>query len=236
MNQEAGGRLPAIFISCSRVLVRPGKGMGMISKNIKTGFAFFLIPAIPAVLLTVGVRLLWQRLAGSNDFSFFAALMIALGLFAAFQHFFKRYFGKSRLLKQLGVCDVPDISGRWVGFLTSSYLRDGQNVVIPITLEIQQDASSVFVRAYFEKAKSDSVLAGFRVIRGRYYLYYVYDNSAGESMDAGGFTDKGVVMLEYFEKDKRMLKGSYFNDVKPQSNYGEIRVSYSSARFLSGGA
>jgi len=32
-----------------------------------------------------------------------------------------------------------------------------------------------------------------------------------------------------------MLKGRYFNDLKPQSNYGEIQVAYSGPKLLNMG-
>ena len=132
----------------------------------------------------------------------------------------------------MGIISFPDVSGRWVGFLTSSYRENGKNVVVPITLEIAQDASSVLVHAYFQRAQSDSMIADFENINHRSFLCYVYDNAISTKLHGVLGKDKGVVMLEYLEEDNRMLKGKYFNDVKPQSNYGEIQVLYSGPKLL----
>lgn len=124
-------------------------------------------------------------------------------------------------------CAFPDLSGKWVGFLNSSYKHDGQNMIVPVTLKIMQSASSISVRACFERAESGSLVAGLEMINGRVNLCYMYDNSLPEKARGSVRPHRGAVILEYQEKDqKRVLKGSYFNDLKPVPNYGEIKVTY----------
>lgn len=206
--------------------------MKITKRNRKPYFAFVFVLAAVSLLITVGIRIACARyLNGFSLPSSFDAFL-SIGLFLALCGLVERHFWKIGLLRRLGIVDFPDISGRWVGFLTSSYQRDGQNVVVPMTLEIMQNASSVFVRACFEKGHSDSVIADFEIINGRPCLIYVYDNTISSKVQRGAPKDKGVVMLEYLDEDHRMLKGKYFNDVKPQSNYGEIQVSYSGPKLL----
>lgn len=120
-----------------------------------------------------------------------------------------------------------DLTGRWVGFLSSSYQRNGQNMIVPLTLEIKHTSSAVCVRACFEKAESESLIASVEMINDRPRLCYMYDNTLAGKSRGSASHDRGAVMLEYFEKDgKHILKGNYFNDLKPVPNYGEIKVTY----------
>ncbi|MBN1689037.1 MAG: hypothetical protein JW893_08060 [Candidatus Omnitrophica bacterium] len=163
-------------------------------------------------------------------FSSWLFAVLVMGAFLALAWGFEKFYWKWPIFRRWGIVNFPDLSGRWVGFLTSSYRRNEQNVVVPISLEISQDASSVFVRACFERAKSDSIVAEFEDVDGKPFLYYVYDNAIKKKTLKHRGRDKGVVMLEYFEDEKnqkRQLKGTYFNDAAPQANHGEIEVLYS---------
>jgi len=188
---------------------------------------FFL--AIAALLITLGFQYANRIFLLGVDLSMTYFACMPIGLFLVLYALFGRRSGTNQ-----GSIDkkAPDLAGRWVGFLTSSYQRDGQNVVVPITLEIVQNASSVFIRACFEKATSDSMIANFKIAGGRVYLCYLYDNSVNKSGNREMTKDKGAVILEYLEGDNRMLKGNYFNDVRPKSNFGEIKVIYSGPELL----
>lgn len=221
--------LPAIFIWCL--------GDPLLMKNSKRSKKpILLLLAITAFMISVGGRSAFQKFVPDFNFSFSIDALILFGVFGLLYALYETYLWRIGFLRCVGLTSFPDVSGRWVGFLTSSYQRNGQNIVVPVTLEIIQDEASVFVRACFERAQSDSLIAGFEAINGRPCLYYVYDNTISEKSRGSASQDRGVVMLEYFEKDqKRMLKGRYFNDLRPQSNYGEIQVAYSGPKLLNMG-
>lgn len=125
------------------------------------------------------------------------------------------------------VAAFPDLSGKWVGFLNSSYKHDGRNMIVPVTLEITHAASSISVRACFEGAASNSLIAGLEMINDKPHLCYMYDNTLPKKAQGSVNRHRGAVILEYLERDgKRVLKGNYFNDLRPVPNHGEIKVTF----------
>jgi hypothetical protein len=200
--------------------------MKVVDQNKKPFLIFILLLAALAfafsLLICVGLEKIGPSMAiprGGEALFALAALLLLYGSF-------EKWGWKQRVFQRLGISPHPNLGGRWVGFLTSSYKQDGQNVVVPISLEVTQDASSVFIRAGIGRAYSDSMIADFKILNGRLYLYYVYNNSYRKKYHGHLGQDKGVVMLEYDEEMKR-LKGKYFNDVKPKPNAGEVEVFYS---------
>lgn len=168
--------------------------------------------------------------AGAPDFSPVFNALAGTVVFAGLFYLYQNRLWKFRLSKRWGAGAYPNLNGRWVGFLNSSFKQGGQNMIVPVTLEIHQTASSVSVRACFEKAQSECVIADFETIKDRLFLCYLYDNTLDGKVSGTASHDRGAVMLEYFEKDKaKTLKGYYFNDLKPVPNYGEIKVSLAEA-------
>ena len=47
------------------------------------------------------------------------------GCYSGLQWFFDRYVWKSELLRKLKLIQLPDLNGRWIGEVTSSYSQDG---------------------------------------------------------------------------------------------------------------
>lgn len=206
--------------------------MKVTKRNKKSYSLFLLTLAAISLMISSGFHVISEKYLHGFDLPLLFEAFMSLGLFFVFYALFEKHLWKIKFLRCLGIVDFPDVSGRWVGFLTSSYRKNGQNVVVPITLEIAQDASSVLVHAYFERAQSDSVIADFEIINNKHFLCYVYDNAISTKLHGALGKDKGVVMLEYLEEDNRMLKGKYFNNVEPQSNHGEIQVLYSGPKLL----
>lgn len=179
------------------------------------------------IALSIGASVVLKAMLGK-----FAVLppgaeaVLAVLFFLALEGVYERVLWRNRLFYRLGIHRYPDLSGRWVGFLTSSYQMDGQSAVIPISLEISQSCRAVFVRAGIGKAYSESAVADFGEWHNRLSLYYLYDNSVRKKFHGHLGKDRGAVILHYDEAKKR-LKGTYFNDIKPRSNSGEIEVFYS---------
>lgn len=203
-------------------------------KSHKVYALLVLISAATVLVVVIGVRFAYENIINANGFPSWIDALMSIVLFLGVWHLFEKKVFPCAPSYGPGNVELPDISGRWVGFLTSSYRRDGQNVIVPITLEITQKMSCILVRAYFEKGYSESVMTSFETFGNRQHLYYLYDNAIPGKSRGMLNNDKGAVMLEYFAEEKKMLKGTYFNDLRPQSNQGEIRVSYYGSQLMGG--
>ena len=186
-----------------------------------------------ALLVAAGLRNFLTQQVDVPLKSLFYEALFGVVIFLIFFVAYHRYLWRIKFFGWRVFGGHPDLSGRWVGFLNSSYQRDGQNMIVPVTLEIKQTASTVFVRACFEKAMSDSLIADFEIIHRRAHLCYMYDNTLATKKQGKASHDRGCVVLEYLEhKGERILKGKYFNDLKPVPNYGDIKVVYSDSKLL----
>jgi SMODS-associating 2TM, beta-strand rich effector domain len=133
---------------------------------------------------------------------------------------------KVRAFAVLGL-SVPDLNGRWIGTLRSSYIENGQNKEIPIILEIRQRFSKVSVDSYTatSDATSHSSTATVQEIGEDFVLIFHYENIPN-TMKAGTMQQhQGTARLKLIEGE-RVLHGRYFNDL---GNYGDISVQFKSA-------
>jgi hypothetical protein len=147
---------------------------------------------------------------------------------AVVMHLINTKWWKEKYFKWL--IDIPNLNGRYVGTLNSSYAPPGGN---PITwdcvLEIKQNATSLHISAYFGDIasgtfSSSSISVSEELVlekNGFYRLYYIFTN------ETGGISQKlnnhsGTAKFLYFP-DKYMLDGVYYNVL---GNTGSIKVSY----------
>lgn len=144
-----------------------------------------------------------------------------------FLYFINNKWWKNGLFKWL--IDIPNLNGRYVGKVQSSYLENGQPKIIDCVLEIKQTASNIHIFGYFGELNggvisSTSVSTSESIVKEKndfFRLYYVFTN------ETGGLPEKpnnhsGTAKLLYFP-DKKMLEGEYYNMLK---NNGIISVTF----------
>ncbi|MEO1438534.1 MAG: hypothetical protein AAFV80_23545, partial [Bacteroidota bacterium] len=145
-----------------------------------------------------------------------------------------QYWWKYKIFKWL--IDLPDLNGRYVGELVSSFKDESGNPVKKLcALEIRQTASSISVAAYYADADSQletttahSVAEGLEKDRdGSYHLFYTFANEA-DLLDMSSTNHSGIASLTYFP-DVRAFKGNYFNQ---RLNKGTIVVRYDQPTLL----
>jgi hypothetical protein len=132
--------------------------------------------------------------------------------------------------------DVPDLNGRYIGTLVSSYSRqDGLPVTMDCVIEVKQNASHLHISAYFGSIQNDFTSSSSTSVseelvlerNGIYRLYYIFTN------ETGGLSERlnnhsGTAKFLYFP-DKRLLDGEYYNVL---GNRGTIKVVFKQADLL----
>jgi hypothetical protein len=132
--------------------------------------------------------------------------------------------------------NIPDLNGRYVGKLVSSYIIEGttDNVILDCVLEIKQTASSIHISGYFGKIEEEYISSSSNSVseeivlerNGFFKLFYIFTN------EPGGISDQlnnhiGTAKFSYLP-DKKTLDGIYYN----LKNHGTINVTYSQATLL----
>lgn len=135
---------------------------------------------------------------------------------------FEKYTWHWKIFSLLNIVTTPDLRGRWKGQQKSSYKENGNNVESDVVIEIKQSFSKIFIRSFYQKSLSESVVADFYELNDENYLFYTYDNDPSSSKSGTMERHRGTTKLQYFPKGKR-LAGSYFNSI---GNFGEIELTF----------
>lgn len=192
--------------------------MNITSRNKKPFLTFLLFLGVISIFIATAVHQAiqppWWIDVGSP-----------VAVFILLYELFEYRAWKWKVFRWLGVVDFPNLSGRWEGHITSTYQTNSKPTQSNICLEIEQNASRIFVRAFTEQSASDSTFAGFGETSGHRYLYYAYDNDPNPQRNGTMNRHYGFTKLEYIENGKR-LQGSYFNSLTPTANSGVIELEY----------
>jgi hypothetical protein len=116
-----------------------------------------------------------------------------------------------------GIVKVPDISGEWSGYVTSSF--DDLAQQHPVSVRIQQNWTHLLVQLTANQSESESIVASMAVEEG-VVLTYQYRNTpkpgAKDTMHAHVGT--GVLKLS---ADRSELSGQYYSG-RDRANQGLI--------------
>lgn len=123
--------------------------------------------------------------------------------------------------------NLPDIAGRYVGEIESSY----DDTKYPFVLEIRQTLQSVSICLYTERSSSFSVIANVGDNEyGNRILVYVYKNTPRTvSKDLDMRSHDGFACLEIFQ-DEHKLAGFYFNDPRERGRHGKLSCSWTESK------
>ena len=132
--------------------------------------------------------------------------------------------------------DIPNLNGRYVGELTSSFTGpDGQQVKKDCVIEIKQDASGIHVSTYYadkgtkvQTSKAGSIAEEIiKEKKGIFSLLYIFSNEPDGMLEALNKHD-GTAKFAYLA-DKKELAGEYYNH---RLNKGTIRVAFEGKKRL----
>ncbi|MBI2309634.1 hypothetical protein HYU89_01930 [Candidatus Collierbacteria bacterium] len=135
---------------------------------------------------------------------------------------FDRYLWRCPIFTAFGIVSIPNLNRRWKGKQRSSYQENGKNVEVKGCLEIEQTFSSVLVRGYYEKSKSESVVCAFTKLNSEIYLFYAYDNDPNTLKCGTMQQHKGSGKIRYLPADNR-IEGFYWNSI---GNQGDMFFEY----------
>lgn len=143
-------------------------------------------------------------------------------LYGSFYLLFDKFLWKWSILNKVGIVCVPNLNGRWKGKQRSSFQENQKNVQVEGYLEIEQSFSTISVRAYYEKSRSESSIAAFAKLNGEVYLFYSYDNDPNTLKHGTMQQHKGSGKIRYLPKDNR-IEGFYWNSI---GNQGDMLFEY----------
>lgn len=143
-----------------------------------------------------------------------------LGFYGVFYFAFDRALWKLRLLRTLGLVEVPNLNGKWQGTLMPSGAKREREV----TLEIQQTWSAISIRLRTKHSASKSMIATI-LLAGKLddVLSYQYWNEPKPGVAFDMHTHRGTAWLT-LSSDQTRLEGEYSTGTG-QKNFGTIRVS-----------
>ncbi len=133
---------------------------------------------------------------------------------------FDRKLWKIKLFQVLSGISSPNLEGKWKGHLKSSF--DKFNKEYPMSINIEQTATSVKVRGTYTQSKSISLNAGFEPseVDGCDTLFYFYRNEPNPDAEESMSIHEGSVKLVYDSSDD-LLEGSYYSG-RDRNNFGTI--------------
>lgn len=130
--------------------------------------------------------------------------------------------------------DIPNLNGRYVGELTSSFLTPAGNPTVrDCVLEIKQTASAIHINAYTGDMStgimsSKSSTTSEQIIKqtsGFFDLFYIFSNVPNTTAVQLNNHD-GTAHFSYFQ-DIKTLDGSYYNQ---RGNNGTIKVRFETSK------
>lgn len=189
------------------------------SRTKIAGYIMF-VAVVLANVLNYLATLLVERLPFSIGSVSISVFLVFTGLLWAFNNHLWRWPLISRF------AGVPDVSGRWVGPLDSSYNNDNGGDDGPMRPEftIHQTWSRIEVDADFTKSRSESTSASFITDKGRPQLVFTYRNYPRDSSSNRG-PHEGTNMLRYMTDSDgdELLHGEYYTDQK-RNNHGTMEL------------
>ena len=128
------------------------------------------------------------------------------GCYSGLHWFFDRYVWKSELLRKLKLIQLPDLNGRWIGEVTSSYSQDG--CTHSVSVVILQRWSKILVRLESEHSRSRSISASLRTVDLlNAELSYQYVNEPMSNAPGTMEIHRGTATLELIGSS---LEGDYY--------------------------
>jgi hypothetical protein len=171
-----------------------------------------------ALLAFVAASLLqWATLAPKGFLAYASIAVASCTPAIAFYYLIRTRLWRGRPFARLIDCTVPNLNGRWVGFLRSTYSEFG--VHHPVAVEILQSLDKTAISYFDENATHQSISANIIVQpSGHCVLHELYLNVPGR---VGLMTHHGAMRLNIDSRAHQMW-GRYYNDPVERSTYGEI--------------
>ena len=142
------------------------------------------------------------------------------GSYSGLHWLFDRYVWRLGLLRKLKLIQLPDLNGKWVGEVESSYSQVGS--AHPVSVIILQRWSRILVRLESEHSRSRSITASLRTIDLlNPQLSYQYVNEPKSNAPVTMEMHRGTATLETTGSG---LEGDYYTG-RGRGEVGTIKLS-----------
>ncbi len=181
----------------------------MVKYNLKCYTAILTV-------LAVGFFIMYVSLF---NFSIIESVSYSISTLSVFAFLFVSFAWKWKVFRGWLV-PFPNISGKWKGFLESSY--EGASKRIPIELSIIQTFLHIQIKLTSKESKSNSIAAEFNIDDDRNIkqICYIYRNEPKAKLQERSPIHYGSVILDIDANDK--MSGTYWTGRK---TIGDISVS-----------
>ncbi|MFI5420137.1 MAG: hypothetical protein ACHQ1H_04145 [Nitrososphaerales archaeon] len=176
---------------------------------------------MPLYFAAIAFALAWliASLARHTQLPFYLEVPGVVGLYSLLYEIFRRRLWRLRLLRHLGIVNVPDLRGVWRGSATSSI--DGLAEPFPVTIWISQNWTHILIKLRTEQSESRSVV-GAIFVADDVTLSYLFENvpkaQATDSMHA----HRGTAVVK-LSPDERTLEGEYYSG-RDRGNFGFLEL------------
>ncbi|MDE2836549.1 MAG: hypothetical protein OXL97_03445 [Chloroflexota bacterium] len=165
---------------------------------------------VAVAIMGVSVLLVWLLHIGLGAVDFDPQWWLSVpsfaGCYSGLHWLFDRYVRRLGLLRKLKLIDLPDLNGRWVGEVKSSYNRDGS--AHSVSAVILQRWSKVVIRLETEQSRSRSISASLRTgDLANPELSYQYVNEPKSDAPGTMAMHRGTATLELVGS---RLEGDYY--------------------------
>jgi hypothetical protein len=171
--------------------------------------------AFALAVIAVGLAWLVALVTGKTHPPFWLEVPGTATLYGLLLGIFRSYIWNWAVLHTASIVKVPDISGDWRGYVTSSF--DSLAEQHPVTVRIRQNWTHLSLRLSTEHSDSESVVASM-VMGNQPVLSYQYRNvprtGAKETMHA----HDGTATLNLID-GQRQLSGEYYSG-RDRANQG----------------
>lgn len=183
--------------------------LNMVKYNIKRYTAIITV-------LAVGFFILYVALL---NFPIIKSISYSITTISVFAFLFVSFAWKWKVFRGWLV-PFPNISGKWKGYLDSSY--EGASIRIPIDLCIRQTFLHIQIKLSTEESKSNSIVAAFNIDNDRNIkqVCYTYRNEPMAKFQERSPIHYGSVILDIDKDDK--MSGKYWTG---RRTIGDISVS-----------
>lgn len=179
---------------------------------------------VPLILAALAIVLAWCSskflVAMHVSLPWWMEAPSTLGLYGALYTLFDNYFWRTSWIRKLGLSKIPNLAGRWSGFLVTSF--DGFDKQHDVMLQIFQSWTKISLYLTTPCSISKSCVAVIQVsdLNGA-GLIYQYQCQPLANARKSMHMHFGTGMLRMCKDDDRHLVGEYYAG-RDRGTYGQI--------------
>ena len=178
---------------------------------------------VVVAIIGVSVLLVWLLHVGMNALDFEPRWWLSVpsfaGCYSGLHWLFDRYVWRLGLLRRLGLIRLPNLNGKWVGAVESSYNQDGR--AHSVSVVVMQRWSKMVLRFEAEHSRSTSTTGRLRTAElPNPELSYQFVNEPKSNAPGTMGMHRGTATLELIGSG---LEGDYYSG-RGRGEVGTIKL------------